>query len=392
MLGLLFLSFTGSVALAESGPEKVVKKRVTELLESIYNQRDIEKIKSLVHPGAEFINYLYLGIRKHDFQYWLDMLPPHKGPNPPANFKFLSVQVTGYTASVVVEAWVAKNHLVTQHLLLYKLKQGWQVVSKAAYLPGYQKPLDRKEIHLQAADLAGYPGYYKTAEGIMILVSQKDSHLFITLPGQKAQEIFPESKTRFFVKIADSRITFLPGPGGKARLLELNHGQGIIRANRVEPKVGVFAGSRPTLGINLVVAGPFTTEEEALAGYKTGLPENWLLLQTDTRNLKPGWYIVESEPWITEADLEDVKRLQSASGDMGLDLTFTPKAANKLHQLTSKYKGKRAAYIVAGKVVLAPRIAAVMSRRARLVGRFTAEEISKLLVELNLAISKNKSK
>ena len=260
------------------------------------------------------------------------------------------------------------------------------------FFPEKLVALARKEIKLDTRVLDRYLGYYKTAQGVVMSVTKQGDRLFITLPGQKPQQIFPETKNLFFVKIADSTVTFDTSGSKEAKKLQLKHGDSVIDAVKLEPKVGVFSGSRQPLRINLVVAGPFVTKKQALDQYKGNLPADLKIFETDTGKINAGYFVVEAQPWVTEADLEEVKRAQLPPGRQGLDMTFTLDAAAKLQKLTQANKGKKAAYILGDKVVLAPTIVRAISRRVLLTGRFTADEISELIADLQLAISKNKSK
>jgi hypothetical protein len=52
--------------------------------------------------------------------------------------------------------------------------------------------------------------------------------------GQPEFEIFPESETRFFLKVFDAQLEFQRGPDGKATGVTLYQGGQVMPAKRVE--------------------------------------------------------------------------------------------------------------------------------------------------------------
>jgi preprotein translocase subunit SecD len=59
-------------------------------------------------------------------------------------------------------------------------------------------------------------------------------------------------------------------------------------------------------------------------------------------------------------------------------VSFTDEGAKKMAKLTRENPGKLLAILVDGKVVSAPRIVAETSQRARITGRFTMEEATRI--------------
>ena len=78
----------------------------------------------------------------------------------------------------------------------------------------------RQALVLPANVLRGYTGDY-TLRGRDVAVTYKNGRLFISLPRNFPSELFPESRTRFFLKTADYEVTFVPGENGTAQRLNV---------------------------------------------------------------------------------------------------------------------------------------------------------------------------
>ena len=77
-----------------------------------------------------------------------------------------------------------------------------------------QAPGDRKEITLPAETLAKYVGTYEFTPEVKLAVRLSGSQLMAQLTGQGQIPIFPESETKFFLKIVDAQIDFMKDAGG----------------------------------------------------------------------------------------------------------------------------------------------------------------------------------
>ena len=67
-------------------------------------------------------------------------------------------------------------------------------------------------------------GDYELAPGLSIAVTRDGGQLFAQVTGQPKFEIFPESETRFFLKVVDAEIDFVRGADGKVTGLVLHQG------------------------------------------------------------------------------------------------------------------------------------------------------------------------
>ena len=94
---------------------------------------------------------------------------------------------------------------------------------------------ERKQIAVDSKLLESYVGKYQIANGPAIVITLDKSQLFEKLGMQQAFPIFPESQTRFFLKVVDAEIEFSKDAGAeKASQLTLHQSGREIVAKRVE--------------------------------------------------------------------------------------------------------------------------------------------------------------
>jgi hypothetical protein len=72
-------------------------------------------------------------------------------------------------------------------------------------------PAERQEAEIDPAVLDRYPGRYELLPGFWIDVTREGDRLFAQATGQPKFELFPESETRFFLKVVDAAIRVSPG-------------------------------------------------------------------------------------------------------------------------------------------------------------------------------------
>jgi CubicO group peptidase (beta-lactamase class C family) len=85
-------------------------------------------------------------------------------------------------------------------------------------------PTERKPIKLDPAIYDAYVGEYELAPSFSITVTREGDHLFGQPTGQPKVELFPESETKFFLKVVDAQIEFVKGGDGKVTGLVLHQG------------------------------------------------------------------------------------------------------------------------------------------------------------------------
>lgn len=110
------------------------------------------------------------------------------------------------------------------------VKQGKEVLYKSGRsVP----PTHGAEIHLPADILARYVGTYQFSPTLSITVTEDGDHLFGRANSGEKFEIFPESRTEFFVTEGEAQFTFVTNGSGLATALIL-HENGDRTGRRVD--------------------------------------------------------------------------------------------------------------------------------------------------------------
>lgn len=92
----------------------------------------------------------------------------------------------------------------------------------------------QKEISLSASELEQFTGYYKLSETAVMTISRNGNQLLSQLTGQQAIEIYPESATKFFVKVVNAQLSFILGEQGEVTALVLHQNGANMNAPRID--------------------------------------------------------------------------------------------------------------------------------------------------------------
>jgi CubicO group peptidase (beta-lactamase class C family) len=95
-----------------------------------------------------------------------------------------------------------------------------------------------KEIALPPNVLARYVGTYKLAPGADVTITLEGNQLFTQITGQQKFPMYPESETKFFLKIVDATNEFIKDDKGAVTHIVLRQGNNETRAARVPDKAG----------------------------------------------------------------------------------------------------------------------------------------------------------
>jgi hypothetical protein len=91
---------------------------------------------------------------------------------------------------------------------------------------------ERKAITIDPKVLATYTGTYGLGPGFDMVVTLEGDQLMEQATGQPKFPIFPETETKFFLKVVDAQIDFQKDAGGKVTGLVLHQGGRDIKAAR----------------------------------------------------------------------------------------------------------------------------------------------------------------
>ncbi len=133
---LIFLSIQ-SHAQKFNREQQAVREEVTKTyLEPLYNGGSVDVLQSRLHDEFEMFVYYNGQFSKRSKEQWLDRLrqvrsrPKSPGPKPKNTWEFKMIDITGITAVAKVEIKRGGKLNFTDYLTLYKMNDGWKLLSK----------------------------------------------------------------------------------------------------------------------------------------------------------------------------------------------------------------------------------------------------------------------
>ena len=96
------------------------------------------------------------------------------------------------------------------------------------------KPPLREAVQVDPGLYDAYQGVYQLAPGFSLTITHDGDRLLAQATGQPQVEIFPESETKFFLKVVNAQITFVREGGGPAEELILHQGGRDMPGKRVK--------------------------------------------------------------------------------------------------------------------------------------------------------------
>jgi CubicO group peptidase (beta-lactamase class C family) len=115
----------------------------------------------------------------------------------------------------------------------FTLHQNGQDVKAPRISDKAELPPERKAITVPVATLQRYVGNYELEPGFVMAITLDGEQLQTQLTGQPALPIFPESDTRFFLKVVDAQIDFVRDAQGVVTSLVLHQGGRDLPARRL---------------------------------------------------------------------------------------------------------------------------------------------------------------
>lgn len=95
-------------------------------------------------------------------------------------------------------------------------------------------PKPRVEIKVDPKLIDAYVGVYEVRPGVVLTVTKETDHLMAQLTGQPKFDLFPESESKFFLKVVDAQITFVKDDKGEVSHLILHQGGRDTQAKKVK--------------------------------------------------------------------------------------------------------------------------------------------------------------
>jgi len=96
--------------------------------------------------------------------------------------------------------------------------------------PKPKNTTERIEIDLDPKIFDAYVGEYELTQSILFTISREANRFFVQLTGQNKLEMFPESETKFFLKIVDAQVSFFKNDAGEVTHLVLHQNKTDQRA------------------------------------------------------------------------------------------------------------------------------------------------------------------
>ena len=90
------------------------------------------------------------------------------------------------------------------------------------------------EIKLQPDVLSNYTGEFEISPGFVLAVTLEGDKIFTQATGQSKVEIYPESETKFFLKVVDAQLDFVKDESGKFNKVILHQGGRDIEGKRIK--------------------------------------------------------------------------------------------------------------------------------------------------------------
>lgn len=81
----------------------------------------------------------------------------------------------------------------------------------------------------------------------------------------------------------------------------------------------------------------------------------------------------------TNDDIAGVRIAKDSQGNPAVEIIFTAEGAKKMEELSAQHKDKPLAILIDGKVITAPRVTETFSQWIRMTGRFTQEDVEKMV-------------
>lgn len=94
------------------------------------------------------------------------------------------------------------------------------------------KPTEKAAVSVPQSLLDSYTGIYNLFPNFDLAVSTREGRLFAQATGQPEFELFAESERRFFLKVVDAQVDFLPAVGGEVKEMVLHQGGQDMKGTR----------------------------------------------------------------------------------------------------------------------------------------------------------------
>jgi CubicO group peptidase (beta-lactamase class C family) len=88
----------------------------------------------------------------------------------------------------------------------------------------YEVPASRTEVKVDPKILDAYVGQYQLGPNFIVAITKEGDRLMLQATGQPKFDLFPESESKYFLKVVDAQLTFEKDETGKVTRLILHQG------------------------------------------------------------------------------------------------------------------------------------------------------------------------
>jgi CubicO group peptidase (beta-lactamase class C family) len=134
----------------------------------------------------------------------------------------MTVFFDGDRGAVVMTNGDSGGFVATEVLRAVAREYGWPTF----------KPVEKKVAAVDAKTLSALEGRYELRPGRFLEIKLEGTTLFV-IDGADKVELFPESETRFFLKVVDAQVDFVKDEAGRVTGLVLHQGGMDLPARRI---------------------------------------------------------------------------------------------------------------------------------------------------------------
>jgi CubicO group peptidase (beta-lactamase class C family) len=98
----------------------------------------------------------------------------------------------------------------------------------------YELPRQRTEVSVNPGIFDSYVGKYELRPNVVLTVVRDGNKLMTQLTGQPQIQVYPESETKFFLKVVDAQLSFVKDGDGRVTEVVLHQGGRDQRAKKIE--------------------------------------------------------------------------------------------------------------------------------------------------------------
>ena len=228
---LIFAFVTAAAGQTPREEKDAVVKAALDYIEGWF-EGNVERMDRALHPqlakrvlrinpqtGEETLNDL----KKEQM---LEYTKQGGGKQVPADTRAIEVKVLDIYRGIATVRVDSVSFI--DYLHLAKTKDGWKILN-VLWAPNIK---ERRVAEVDPKIYEDFVGEYELQPEFIITVTADGGKLFIQATGQPVIEVFPESETKYFLKVTEAQISFVRDDSGAVSQLILHQGGRDIPAKK----------------------------------------------------------------------------------------------------------------------------------------------------------------